>query len=322
MDNISTVTLLFTALNESDRMSRLTIFAFTLTGFLTTVILNFMLILIIVIEKPLHKPMYIFLCNLCVNGLCGTVAFYPKVLYDLTMQISLVSIQECIVQSYAIFIYGIGEFTNLSIMSLDRYLAICRPLYYHTVMTHVTVLKLIMFIWMFPCCTTLVIILMEARNPICGQYVNKLYCGSFHLETLACNAHISEIIIKWIFFCLLNILVSFVFLSYAKIIIACKRSKLKQNKFMSTCVPHLISFSNFMALSLLDATHTQFKLDIPQMLQNFNSAVFLIFPPVVNPIIYGIKLSPIRTQIILFVQRLLFNVTYNSFSFPKQKSLK
>ncbi|XP_076835673.1 olfactory receptor 4B13-like [Brachyhypopomus gauderio] len=309
MYNISAVTLLFTALNETDMTSRFIIFVFTLTGFLITVFLNSVLILAVVMEKALHQPMYVFLCNLCINGLCGTVAFYPKLLSDLTMQISSVSIHECIVQSYAIFIYGIGEFTNLSVMSLDRYLAICRPLYYHSVMTYVTVLKLLTFIWMFPCCTTLVIILMAARNPICGQNVNKLYCGSFYLERLACSAHISEIIIKLIFFGLLNILVLFVIFSYVKIVIACKQSKPKQNKFMRTCVPHLVAFSNFMALSLFDASHTQLKLDVPQMLQNFNSAVFLVFPPVVNPIIYGIKLSPIRTQIVLIARRIVFKVT-------------
>ncbi|XP_017574439.1 olfactory receptor 2K2-like [Pygocentrus nattereri] len=304
MDNISGVILTFTALNETDETSKLIIFAFTLPSFFLTVFLNSMLILIIVVEKTLHEPMYIFLGNLCLNDLCGTAGFYPKLLSDLISQTTSVSFQACIVQSYVVFMYGIGEFTNLSVMALDRYLAICRPLYYHSLMCRATVRKLLTFIWMFPCCTVLMIILMAARNPICEQHIDKLYCGSFFLERLICQAHVSEIIIKWIFFCVLVMIVAFVFFSYIKLIIACKQSKVNQNKFMSTCLPHLIVFSNFMALSLLDASHTQFNIDLPQTLQHFNSALILVIPPFVNPIIYGIKLSPIRRHVLYFVKKI------------------
>ncbi|XP_017574438.1 olfactory receptor 142-like [Pygocentrus nattereri] len=307
MDNISGVILTFTALNETDEISKLIIFAFSLTSFFLTVFLNSMLILIIVVEKTLHEPMYIFLGNLCLNGLCGTAGFYPKLLFDLIMQTTSVSLQACIVQSYVVFMYGIGEITNLSVMALDRYLAICRPLYYHSLMCRATVMKLLTFIWMFPFCTVLVIILMAARNPICGRHMDKLYCGSFFLERLACQTHISEAIIKGFFFFLLDILMAFVFFSYIKLIIACKQSKVNQSKFMSTCLPHLIAFSNFMALSLLDASHTQFNVDLPQTLQHFNSALILVIPPFVNPIIYGIKLSPIRTHALYFAKKLQFN---------------
>lgn len=308
MDNISAIILTFSALNETDRTSKLIIFTFSFVGFLITVFLNCTLILVIVMEKTLHEPMYIFLGNLCVNALYGTVGFYPKLLSDLIVQTNSVSIQACIVQSYVIFTYGAGEITNFSVLALDRYLAICKPLHYHSLMCRGSVLKLLTFIWMFPCCTTLVIIFMVARNPICGRDIDKLYCGNFVLERLACKADISDAVIKGIFFCFLNILIAFVFFSYIKLVIACKQSKLNHNKFMSTCLPHLMAFTNFMALSLMDATHTQFKVELPQIFQHFNSAFILVFPPFINPIIYGIKLSPIRTHTLYFVKKKKFSV--------------
>ncbi|KAG9265574.1 olfactory receptor 2K2-like [Astyanax mexicanus] len=312
MENISAIILTFTALNETDGTSRLIIFAFTFTSFFITVFLNCTLILIIVIEKTLHEPMYIFLGNLCVNGLCGTAGFYPKLLSDLIVDTSSVSLRSCIVQSYVILTYGMGEITNLSVMALDRYLAICRPLYYYTLMCRSTVLKLLMFIWMFPCCIGLVIIVMAASNPICGRYIDKLYCGSFVLERLACQTQLPEAIIKGMFFFLLNILTGFVFFSYVKLILACRRSKLNQKKFMSTCVPHLVAFSNFMILSLLDSSHTQFYVNLSQTLQHFQSALILVIPPFVNPIIYGIKLSPIRTHTLHLVKKIQINVAETS----------
>ncbi|XP_066502538.1 olfactory receptor 2K2-like [Hoplias malabaricus] len=308
MDNISAVILTLTALNETHATSKLVIFAFTFTSFVLTVFLNSTLILIIVIEKTLHEPMYIFLCNLCVNALCGTAGFYPKLLFDLITQNTSISLQACIVQSYVIFIYGVGEFTNLCVMALDRYIAICKPLYYHSLMCRAAVLKLLTFIWMFPCFTVLVLTVMATRTPICGQHIDKLFCVNFVLERIACQVQIVDVIIKVIFFWMLNVIVAFVFYSYVKLIIACKESKLNQKKFMSTCLPHLIAFSNFMALSLLDSTHSQFKIDLPQTLQNFNSALIMVIPPFINPIIYGIKLSPIRTHALYFVQKIRFNV--------------
>ncbi|KAL1253017.1 hypothetical protein QQF64_017710 [Cirrhinus molitorella] len=108
-------------------------------------------------------------------------------------------------------------------MAFDRYLAICRPLYYHTVMTTITVWRLVTFVWMFPCCTAILMILMTLRFPICMNQIDKLYCETWVLERLACRVDTAQFVLSGILTCAINALVCFVFLSYIKILIACER---------------------------------------------------------------------------------------------------
>lgn len=146
MDNISSSHILtVTALNEWDWTSRIIFFSLALPGYLFTIVLNATLIMIIAFEKALHEPMLIFLCNLSVNDLCGTMGFYPKALVYLLTKTNKISLEECIVQGFVIVTYAVGEFTNLSVMAIDRYIAICRPLHYHSIMSPFTVLSLLAF---------------------------------------------------------------------------------------------------------------------------------------------------------------------------------
>ncbi|XDV38696.1 hypothetical protein PO909_008046 [Leuciscus waleckii] len=295
MDNVSSFSLFsLTALNNT---SRITIFSFALPGYFLTIFVNAVLIFIIVLEKVLHQPMYIFVCNLCINGLYGATGFYPPLLYYLLNETNVISLEECAIQSFAIFTYAIGEFTNLSVMAFDRYLAICRPLYYQTVMTTITVWKLMTFIWMFPCCTAILIILMTLRFPICMNQINKLYCETWVLERLACRVDTAQFVINGILTFAVNALVWFVFLSYIKIVIACKHSVQNHKKFMTTCLPHLVAFLNYVVWSLFNALYELFGTSsLPQGFKNLLSVSFVIVPPLVNPIIYGIVLTPIRTK--------------------------
>ncbi|KAI7795605.1 odorant receptor [Triplophysa rosa] len=281
MDNISTFSSFsLTAFNDSST-SRITIFSFALPGCFLTIFVNSLLILIILLDKVLHQPMYIFVCNLCINGLYGAAGFYPP--------FYIIYLSKHI---FSIFTYALGEFTNLSVMAFDRYLAICRPLYYHTVMTSVTVWRLLTFIWMFPCFTAILIITMALRYPLCMNQIDKLYCETWILERLACQVDTAQFVISGIFTFAINVLVWFVFCSYVKIIIACKHSVQNHKKFMTTCLPHLVAFSNYVLWSIIDSLYTRFGINnMPQAFKNFLSIFYLVVPPLVNPIIYGVVLT-------------------------------
>ncbi|XP_066502537.1 olfactory receptor 4B13-like [Hoplias malabaricus] len=313
MENISSATIFtLTALNETSWISKFFIFIFTLPGYIVTIFLNSSLVMIIILEKTLHQPMYIFLCNLCINESYGATGFYPKFLFDLLAEINMISFQECIIQNFVIFTYSLSEFTNLTVMAIDRYLAICRPLYYHTIMTTVTVWKFLAFIWMFPCCAALMTILMTLRFPVCKTEINKLICDNWSMERIACNTDTAQFVLNGLFTCIFCVFVYFIFYSYVKIIIVCKQSKQIQNKFKSTCLPHLIGFLNFVVCSLFDSFYTRFgTIYLSQELKNFMSITYLIIPPLVNPIIYGIILTPIRNKIIYIVKQFKSKPTNN-----------
>ncbi|XP_023656243.2 olfactory receptor 1D2-like [Paramormyrops kingsleyae] len=278
------------ALNES-RTNKYVIFAFSLQGYIFTLFLNLTIIITILLEKDLHQPMYIFLCNLCINGLYGTVGFYPKFLSDLLSDTYLISYSGCLLQTFVIFSYALCEFTNLTVMAIDRYVAICRPLHYSTVMTPVTVCKLLIFIWMFPSCTILCSIILKTTLPYCGPYVTTLYCK---ITVSTCKQENVGFTFNLVIGCIYLSMATFVVYSYGKLISACRKSKEKQSKFMQTCLPHLISCMNYLFFSFLDAFSVK---NIPQWFNSFTSVAFLIVPPIINPLIYGINLKFIRTRI-------------------------
>ncbi|XP_045074769.1 olfactory receptor 1D2-like, partial [Coregonus clupeaformis] len=123
-------------------------FILSLITYLLIITLNLTLIITIIQEKGLHEPMYIFLCSLCVNGLYGTAGFYPKFLLDLQSDVQVISYGGCFTQAYVIYTSVLCEMSTLTVMSYDRYVAICRPLLYHNIVTSLTVRKLLLFAWL------------------------------------------------------------------------------------------------------------------------------------------------------------------------------
>ncbi len=164
----------------------------------------------------------------------------PAVLF--TKWNHVISLEDCAIQSFAIFTYAIGEFTNLCVMAFDRYLAICRPLYYHTVMTTITVWSCWLSFGCFPAALQYWWYWWRSGFPICMNQINKLYCEIWVLEILSCRVDTAQFVLSGIITCAINVLVCFVFLSYIKILIACKHSVQNHKKFMTTCLPHLVAF--------------------------------------------------------------------------------
>ncbi|TRY97915.1 hypothetical protein DNTS_034139, partial [Danionella cerebrum] len=257
-----------TAVTEWDWTSRIIVFSFALPGYLLTIFLNSSLIVIIACEKALHEPMYIFLCNLCINDLCGTTGFYPKAFVYLLTERNTISHEECIIQGLVIIMYAVGEFTNLSVMAIDRYVAICRPLHYYSIMSPVTVLSLVAFVWLVPCFVGIMAISMTLRYPLCRHEINKLFCENLSLLNLTCKQDVFQGIVQGIIY----------------IMLACRKSKVNQEKFYSTCIPHLISFLNTCG-GLFDSIYTTLKLQVlPQMAYTFLSFINMTVPPILNPI--------------------------------------
>ncbi len=299
MNNISSSHILtVTVLNEWDWTSRIIFFSFALPGYLLTIVLNATLIMIIAFEKALHEPMYIFLCNLCVNDLCGTTGFYPRALVYLLTETNMISLEECVVQGLVIVVYATGEFTNLSVMAVDRYIAICRPLHYHSIMSSSTVLSLVTFIWIFPFFIGVIAVSLALKHPFCRHDMNRLFCEHLSLLNLACKQDIFQGIFNGFIYISMTVFFVFVLISYLKIILACRKSKVNREKFYSTCVPHLICFL-ITTCGLSDSLLTRFNVEkLSNIAYTFLSIIILTVPPFVNPVIYGIKLAPIRAKIL------------------------
>ncbi|XP_048837798.1 olfactory receptor 7G1-like isoform X3 [Brienomyrus brachyistius] len=295
MENSSSeLIFLLSGLNET-KTKRQIFFGLSILAYVFTIFVNLTLILTILLEKILHEPMFIFLCNLCVNSICGSTSFYPKLLIDLLSDSHVISYTACIIQIFGIYIYVFCESTNLSVMAYDRYVAICKPLEYHSIMTPHRVGMLVQITWFLSFIETTVGIVLTVRLPLCGSRINKLYCFNWDLVKLACVDTTLNNIYGY-FFTVFHIFeVVLIITSYSQITRTCVQSQAERNKFMETCLPHIITLGTFAISVFFDVISARFSSDASlQALRNSFSIMYLIVPPILNPLIYGLKLKQLR----------------------------
>ncbi len=280
---------------------RIALFFLTLLCYCLILLLNVSLIVIIISDKSLHEPMYILLCTFCMNGLYGTTGFYPKFLWDLLSPVHVISYSGCLVQALVMYSFACCDLSILALMSYDRYVAICQPLEYHSLMSKQRIIRLACFSWLIPFCIMAINIFLTFRLKLCSPYIARLFCVNWIIVKLACfpaQTTINSIvayttIIIYVFHGL------FIFLSYMFLVTKCVNSIENRAKFMQTCVPHITSSLVFLLTIVFDVMNMRFGLkDFPQSLQNFVAVEFLVIPPIVNPLIYGFKLAKIRNRIL------------------------
>uniref|UniRef100_A0A8C3AB93 Olfactory receptor n=1 Tax=Cyclopterus lumpus TaxID=8103 RepID=A0A8C3AB93_CYCLU len=298
MQNVSHVRFFFlSGLNETVNY-RVVLFSLTLLCYCFIVLVNVALIVTIIFDKNMHEPMYILLCTFCMNGLCGTTGFYPKILWDLLSPVHVISYSGCLVQAFVMYSFACSDMSILAVMSYDRYVAICRPLEYHSIMSKQRVLLLVCFSWLTPFCTN---VFLTSRLELCSPYIERLFCVNWVIVKLACFSDdtIVNNIVGYITIIIYVFHGFFIVWSYMYVIKTCVNSLENRAKFMQTCVPHLTSLLIFLVTILFDMMHIRYgSTDLPQALNNFIAIQFLVIAPIMNPLVYGFKLTKIRKSIL------------------------
>ncbi|XP_034417934.1 olfactory receptor 6F1-like [Cyclopterus lumpus] len=301
MDNVSVIGIfILSGLNETVNY-RITIFSLTLLYYCMILFFNISIIMIVILDQNLHEPMYILLCSFCFNGLYGTTGFYPKLLLDLLSSSQQISYEGCLLQAFVMYSFACCELSILAVMAYDRYLAICRPLHYNSVMTKMRLSQLICFSWLTPFCIFSISIVLTSTLKLCGSKIPKLFCVNWLIVKLTCPGTdtVSSNILSYATIIIFVCHGLFTIWTYMHMIRTCLRSKDDRAKFMQTCVPHLVSLVTFLVVILFDLMYMRLgSTDLPQSIQNFIAIEFLLIPPVMNPLIYGFKLTKIRNRIL------------------------
>ncbi|XP_015806354.2 olfactory receptor 11A1-like [Nothobranchius furzeri] len=281
-------------------------FYFSVILFLYVLIVgcNVLLIVVICVNRTLHEPMYMFLCSLFVNELYGSTGLFPFLLIQLLSDVHTISAPLCFLQIYCVYTYAHIEFCNLAVMSYDRYLAICFPLQYRSLMTPSKIMKIIALTWLFPLIEWAVGIVQISFLQLCGNIINKVYCDGFSIAKLSCSISTENFFVAIVY--MLTVILGIILLivyTYVKILRVCfSGSKQIRQKAFSTCTPHLASLLNFSFGCFFDMFQSRFDVSaVPIMLRVLLSLYFLTCQPLFNPLLYGLNMSKIRRVIQLFV---------------------
>uniref|UniRef100_A0A8C9HLN0 Olfactory receptor n=1 Tax=Piliocolobus tephrosceles TaxID=591936 RepID=A0A8C9HLN0_9PRIM len=249
MGNRTTVTeFVLLGLSEACELQML-IFLGLLLTYLLTLLGNLLIVVITLMNRCLHTLMYYFLCNFGVLEIWFTSVIFPKVLTNILTGYKTISLPGCFLQSFLYFFLGTTEFFLLVVMSFDRYVAICNPLHYATIMSQRFCVQLVLCSWMTRFLLIIVPSFLVLQQSFCGpNIVNHFFCDNFPLLELICA---DTTLIELLGFVIANIsllgTLSMTATCYGHIlhtILHIPLNKDKQKTF-STCSSHIIVMSFF-----------------------------------------------------------------------------
>ncbi|NXG84935.1 O52B2 protein, partial [Stercorarius parasiticus] len=262
---------------------------------------NFILLFVIATERSLHKTMYLFLAMLAVADLVLSSSTVPKALSIFWSLSKETSFHACLTQMFFTHLSFIAESTILLAMAFDRYVAICNPLRYATVFTHVMIAKIGLAAIARSFCVMFPTIFLLQRLPYCGHStMPHTYCEHMDITRLAC-ADISINI--WYSFAttLLSLGMDIVLIgvSYVLILRAVFRlsSKDAQRKAVGTCSSHTCIILMFYTPTLFSFFTHRFGHNVPHHVHILLANVYVLLPPVLNPIVYTMKNKLIRENV-------------------------
>ncbi|XP_026232628.1 olfactory receptor 142-like [Anabas testudineus] len=265
---------------------------------------NLVIVVVISCERALHEPMYVFIALLSINALYGSAGFFPRFLMDILSDTHLISRPACFTQIFIIYNYAFCEVTILGVMSYDRYVAVCQPLHYHSKMTSTKVRRLAAFALICPTIYNSISIYVSITLPLCGNNIQKVHCAGWNIAKLACvtsaitqiAATIAAIIVSFLPICC-------ILYTYFRIVLVCwKSSSDFRGKVLQSCLPHIISVLIYCITSFSDTILNRYDLkDLNPFLAILVSIEFVVIPPVLNPLVYGLKLPEIRTHVVRMV---------------------
>ncbi|KAM5140370.1 olfactory receptor 6N2-like [Mantella aurantiaca] len=272
------------------------LFVCLLLIYFLTIAGNVIIFSIVRLDSKLHTPMYFFISMLSFLEIWYTAVTIPKMLINLLVPRNSISFKSCLLQTYFFHSLGASECYLLTIMAYDRYLAICQPLHYTSIMTSMLTIKLIAlcFTLGFLCPITEVILI--SKLPFCGSNeIQHIFCDFPPLLSLACTDTSINVLADFIINSFI-ILVTFLFImiSYIRIIFAILkiRTSVGRVKAFSTCVSHLTVVLLFFTCIMFMYVRltTSYSLYYDRVL----AVIYSVLTPILNPIIYSLRNKEIR----------------------------
>ncbi|XP_042539845.1 olfactory receptor 11A1 [Dipodomys spectabilis] len=267
------------------------LFFIVFTGVYISIIIGNMLIIVVVVSSPrLHTPMYFFLVNLSFLEILYTSTVVPKMLEGFLRE-AAISLAGCLLQFFIFGSLATGECFLLAVMAYDRYLAICYPLRYPFLMGPKWCLGLVITSWLSGFIVDGLIVVLMTQLRFCGpNYIDHFYCDFMPLVGLACSdprvAQVTTFVLSIIF---LTVPFGLILTSYAQIVVTVLRipTGASRRKAFSTCSSHLAVVATFYGTLMVlyiapSAVHSQ-------LLSKVFALLYTVVTPIFNPVIYTLR---------------------------------
>ncbi|KAM9346914.1 olfactory receptor 10AG1-like [Symphorus nematophorus] len=289
--NVTYIT--FSGYVEVEKYRYLYLFIF-FTVYILIICCNSTIVWLIVMHPNLHEPMYIFIAALLINSVLYSTAVYPKLLIDFLSDKQIISHPVCHFQYFIFYTLGGSEFLLLSVMAYDRYVSICKPLQYPTIMRKSTISVFLVLAWLVPACQVAGSATLSATSKLCNFTLKGIFCNN-SIYKLHCVS--SRALSMYGVIVLLNIVffpILYIVFTYIKILIISHRScKEVRTKAAQTCLPHLLVLINFSLLCSYDIIILRLESDLPKTARLIMTLQIVLYHPLFNPIIYGLKMKEI-----------------------------
>ena len=278
----------------------------TLT-YMTILFCNTLVFATIVFTKSLHKPMFLLLLNLPVMDIIGSSAFLPQLVTSIVTKNRSISYPGCITQAFLIHVYGSGNLIFLTAMAYDRYVAICLPLKYNSIMTPNTLMRLIIAIWSADILFFIMLFSLVTRYRICRTYIVDIFCNNPSMTKLICDdTKANNYFGLFVTGLLQGVPLVILTYTYYQILLTCVMTKQSdaRGKALQTCGTHLVIFLFFEFNTAITLISHRFE-SVSPYLRRVAGVSVIIFPPVLNPLIYGLKTKELKKSMIKMCKRVI-----------------
>ncbi|XP_057580340.1 olfactory receptor 4N2 [Hippopotamus amphibius kiboko] len=288
-------TFILAGLTQSQNI-QLLVFVLVLIFYLIILPSNFLIILTIRSDPGLMAPLYFFLGNLAFLDASYSFIVAPRMLVDFLSDKKVISYRGCITQLFFLHFLGGGEGLLLVVMAFDRYIAICRPLHYSTVMNPRVCYALLLALWLGGFVHSIIQVALILRLPFCGpNRLDNFFCDVPQVIKLACtDTFVVELLMVFnsgllTLLCFLGLLASYA-------VILCRvrgSSSERKSKAVSTCTTHIIVIFLMFGPGIFIYTRPFRAFPADKVVSLFHTVIF----PLLNPVIYTLRNQEVKASV-------------------------
>ncbi|KAM7181128.1 olfactory receptor 52D1-like [Macrochelys suwanniensis] len=269
---------------------------------------NFMLLFIVGKEQTLHKPMYLLISMLALTDIATSSLVVPKALCIFWFNLKRITVGGCLAQMFFLHTVSFTQSAILVTMAFDRYVAICNPLRYATILTNVRVANLALVGLIRSALFMMPLPLLLIRLPFCAnRIIHQTHCEHMAVAKLSCGDITANRMYSLVItFVVSGLDLTLIALSYGLIIRAILKmsSKTAHQKALNTCTTHIcVMLTSYTPGFFTSLTH-RFGQGIPPHVHIILADLTFLIPPMLNPIIYGVKTKELRDKVGKYICRM------------------